>query len=785
MNITTILALIDLGSMALPEFQRGYVWNRDQVRKLMGSLYRKHPVGSLLVWVTRTEDADARGDGHLAPGTVKLILDGQQRITTLYGIIRGEEPKFFDGDRKAFEGLYFNLEDESFEFYAPLKMRDNPLWINVTDLMKSGPGEMTRDIARNPALSTEQIDRFLTRISSISSIKEVEFHIDEVTGDDKTIDVVVDIFNNVNSGGTKLSKGDLALAKICAEWPDARNEMKARLGKWKNAGFGNLKLEWLMRCVNAIVTGESLFSHLSDVEVETFKNGLNKAEKSVDFLLNLVSSRLGLDHDRVLGSRYSFPLLARYVDERGGRLDDPRERDKLLYWYVHTFLWGRYAGSTESVLSQDLRAIRSANPLDQLIGLLSQNRGDLRIRENDFLGWSMGARFYPLLYMMTRTGHARDWNTGIELSGHLLGRLSGLEVHHIFPKDLLYKSEYDRADVNALANFTFLTKDTNLLVTNRNPAEYLEEFAARIPGVLESHWIPMDRDLWRIENYEDFLAARRGLLAEAANRFLDGLIAGEMPESQPVESVLDREVLEVRGGVGSEGEEELIIECNQWTIDQGLPEGEFLFELIDPETNEVKARVDLAWPNGLQEGYSSPVALLFDEDKETEEAVNNAGYRFFTNVEDYKYYVTNEIKAENDPAGQTPPLTPDVAPLPAEQPRANSREFMRRNFTELSNYPTRTSRRWEHKENPYYHDNWWVSFNLADFENHDYIVIVGALDYTNTDFKVFKIPTSYILENRDKISVSGAGMVNFYLDFTNYVDLRTPARLPFGQFALN
>src|SRR6266446_1477007 len=96
MKITTILDQIDLGSMALPEFQRGYVWNRDQVRGLMEALYRKHPVGGLLVWLTKSEEANARGDAPLAPGVVKLLLDGQQRITSLYGIVRGEPPKFFD-----------------------------------------------------------------------------------------------------------------------------------------------------------------------------------------------------------------------------------------------------------------------------------------------------------------------------------------------------------------------------------------------------------------------------------------------------------------------------------------------------------------------------------------------------------------------------------------------------------------------------------------------------------------------------------------------------------------
>src|SRR5215212_8255181 len=100
MKVSVILDQIDLGSVALPEFQRGYVWNRDQVRGLLDSLYRRHPVGGLLVWVTKTENPDvtARGGAALAAGTVKLLLDGQQRITSLYGLIRGKPPQFFQGN---------------------------------------------------------------------------------------------------------------------------------------------------------------------------------------------------------------------------------------------------------------------------------------------------------------------------------------------------------------------------------------------------------------------------------------------------------------------------------------------------------------------------------------------------------------------------------------------------------------------------------------------------------------------------------------------------------------
>lgn len=107
MKISTILDHIDSGHMALPEFQRGYVWNRDQVRGLFDSLYRRHPVGGLLVWATESKTAAHRGDGPLAAGVVKLLLDGQQRMTSLYGVVRGKAPKFLTAMPRHSPGCVF------------------------------------------------------------------------------------------------------------------------------------------------------------------------------------------------------------------------------------------------------------------------------------------------------------------------------------------------------------------------------------------------------------------------------------------------------------------------------------------------------------------------------------------------------------------------------------------------------------------------------------------------------------------------------------------------------
>ncbi len=281
--------------------------------------------------------------------------------------------------------------------------------------------------------------------------------------------------------------------------------------------------------------------------------------------------------------------------------------------------------------------------LDRLINQLRQNRGSIGLHPNDFIGWSRGARFYPLLYMLSRVWKAKDWETGVDLTNHLLGSMSQLQLHHIFPKAFLYEKGYEKSEVNALANFTFLTQDTNLKISDKKPSEYLKKYASSNPDLLRSHWIPLDEKLWEAESYLDFLEERRRLLANAANDFLDGLLDGSVPERDVVKYELKKEGIAIPGGVESEEEELKLKQFNEWIVAKGLPEGEYMYELLDTSNNQPTAFLDLAWPNGMQEGYSEPVALLLNEGKETEQAANKAGFRFFTDVEDFKEYVQREI----------------------------------------------------------------------------------------------------------------------------------------------
>ena len=638
MKISTILDHIDSGHFALPEFQRGYVWKRDQVRGLFDSLYRRHPVGGLLVWATEPKAAAHRGDGPIAAGIVKLLLDGQQRMTSLYGVVRGKQPRFFDGDAQAFSGLRFHLGDETFAFYQPIKMQDDPLWIDVTELMQAGHDGIGSIVSQLP--SNLDHSGFFGRLLKLLGITDIDLHIEEVTDPDITLDIVVDIFNHVNSGGTKLSKGDLALARICAEWPKARDSMKAKLQEWHDKGY-YFSMDWLLRSVSTVLTGEAKFQFLHDRDESDIRDGLERASKHIDTSLNLIARRLGLDHDRVFFGRFGVPVMARYLDRKSTQMN-AIERDKLAFWFAQAGMWGRFSASTETAIDQDLAALEGANGgLDALIEQLRLWRGGLRVEPAHFTGWSIGARFYPVLYMLTRMGDARDWGDGLPLKADLLGKMSRLEMHHVFPKGQLYRRDYERRDVNALANFCFLTRDTNLSISDRLPEEYFAEVEEKHPGALASQWIPMDQALWKIERYSDFLEARRALLASEANKRFEELLHGDTRwlAGSTAASATQAAI----GGITSEAEELELENLNDWVEKQGLPRGQVSFDHADPETGASKAIFDLAWPDGLQPGLTEPVAVLLNEPAEVLAVASAAGFRCFTTAADLRAHVESKI----------------------------------------------------------------------------------------------------------------------------------------------
>ena len=146
---------------------------------------------------------------------------------------------------------------------------------------------------------------------------------------------------------------------------------------------------------------------------------------------------------------------------------------------------------------------------------------------------------------------------------------------------------------------------------------------------MASQWIPEDPELWKIENFLAFLQARKVLLAEEVNRRMEDLLHGETRWLEgPTVAVPVTEM--VGDGITSEEEEQQLEALNDWMEKQGLPRGIMVYDFADPDTGAQKAVFDLAWPNGIQEELSQPVAVLLNEGAETIAFASQAGFRCFT-----------------------------------------------------------------------------------------------------------------------------------------------------------
>lgn len=650
MKIEDIISNVDNESLALPVFQRGYVWKRPQVKDLMNSLYRGYPVGSLLTWTTQGEPVKRVGGTQVPSAiTIDLLLDGQQRVTSLYGIIKGKPPAFFEGDSRPFDGLHFHLETEEFEFFTPVTMANNPLWVKVADLFtEPGLSGLIEKINSEPSYSAK-MGAYVSRAMNVQRIREIDLQIMQITGSDKTTDIVVDIFNRINSGGTKLSVGDLTLARISARWPDARTEMQKRLSKWQQSGF-EATLDWLLRCMNAVITSTSDFGRLDPEKTDEIQKSLQETEGAVDQLLESMRSHLFMDSNRLFAGKHAFSIMVKYLVENGGKFPNQTTMARLLHWYVSVAIWGRFSGPVETTLNQDLSALSEAEPVEALLRNLRASQGERKVTQENFDMAYNTARFYPLLYIMSRVQDARDWGTGNQLRHHSLGGGTKLEMHHIFPKSYLRRNGVSAKDANNMGNIAFQTRDTNHSIGSKPPVEYMPEVARNWPGVLESQWIPQDRELWKVENYKRFLEARRRLLADSANAMLDTLHAGNIPAAGlSVETHQQVGILPPLALIPSDLDDEVAIleGVNSFVTERGLSSGEMAYEIVQGDTTEPVAILDLAWPEGLQVNLSQRVALLIDEDLEIKTIASDAGFRVFTSVNAFQRYVEREVLAES------------------------------------------------------------------------------------------------------------------------------------------
>ena len=520
-SIQDLLGQINRGGILLPEFQRGYVWNKDQVRGLMQSLYRKHPTGHLLIWRTYKPSL-VRGGAAAHQGHSLLLLDGQQRLTTLYVLFRGEAPKFYEGE-SLFFNLHFNMQTEEFRFWQRSLMENNPAWIGVHDFLREGLNPLLERLDQLDEHRRAMIQQNLGRLSKLDRVGDYNYTVDQVSGDDYSVEEVVDIFNRVNSKGTPLTKADLALAHVCSLWPEARAQLRTFSAKMAERGFG-VDLNFLVRCLAGVATGSVVLEgSFLKTPTAVLQDAWEKMQPAFEHLVNVLRHEAFISGLDDLPTNYVLAPAAIYLAGQGGQFPTEAVKRRFIRWIYLAGLWGRYSGASETKLQQDVALVagRDVDPTHELEAVILRERGRITLEEDDLDRARINSAVARLGRVVARHRDARDWFTGVRLYDQVMGMSRAEERHHIFPRRVLENAGFtDPSRINAVANRALLEQPAPREHRGASPEEYLPEVEENQPGALRAQSVPMDRTLWRPEHFLDFLAARRHLLAEAMNEFI-------------------------------------------------------------------------------------------------------------------------------------------------------------------------------------------------------------------------------------------------------------------------
>lgn len=559
-TVEELVGKIERGELRLPEMQRRYVWRSTRVRDLIDSLYRGYPSGAILVW--ETDEAipmqEFAVSQQTAPYQTKsLLLDGQQRLTSLSAVIRGAPVKVRGRQRPI--DLLFNLEHpehlavvtevdedgngveddvdgpddapdsgeddlqrrfESMAFVvATQKLQQIPHWVSVTEVFKTDSDTAFLKRAGITSLDDPRAEKYSRRLARLRGIRKYSYRMD-VLERHLTYDEVTEIFVRVNSLGAKLRSSDLALAQITARWRGSLKIFQEYQKSCTDAGF-ELDLGLHLRNLVAFTTGQSRFLTVWSLSLAQLQQGWSDAVRGMDFALNFVRSNARMESPVLLSSPFLLITVAIFGHKRNFQLS-PEEAAKLRAWILLANAKGRYTrGSSETLLDQDLAILRDGGGADTLVERLRQQVGRLDIAPEELEGRNQRSALFKTMFLAFRESGARDWRSNLTISLDHAGQQHTLQFHHIFPKALL-KGTYASREADDIANLAFISGRTNRAISDKDPAQYLVDIARQSgaePFVAQC--IPLGPENLRVPTYKQFLQDRRQLIAARLNAFLE------------------------------------------------------------------------------------------------------------------------------------------------------------------------------------------------------------------------------------------------------------------------
>jgi uncharacterized protein with ParB-like and HNH nuclease domain len=525
------------GGFWLPNIQRPFVWNEGQIERLFDSILREYPIGTLLVWKTKSKirrrkfidnyKNGLRLSDYYIPEDEKaklLVLDGQQRLQSLFIGLKGS----YDNKELCFNvlsGEKVAPEDIRFQFKF-IKSSDIELpWIKFKDLVFSNEryNKLSKSISKSfkKPLSEVEEDTLEDNISQIVKIfqtEEIVVYQELDSIDNPKVyheDDVVEIFIRANSGGTKLGKSDLLFSLLSSRWEDADENMEELLDELNNSGF-DFTRDFILKSCLTILDKKAAYN-VTKFRDETTRediianwDGISNAIKDVK---DFVSGKTYIRSDKSLTSYLVLIPLIYYRYHFPQQWKTAKDIDTYL---IRTLIAGSFSGNPDYLIDQCTREINNTKDFitNDIFGVIRSNNRSLEITKETIFDQHYGSKDIHLIFNLWY----RDFNYYPSFNNNRP------QVDHIFPQSLLKQIKevnpntghknvlkYKQSDRDQIANCMLLTQQENG-AGGKGATAPKDWFEGKTDEYLDMHLIPKDKSLWEMDKFESFIEERKKLI---------------------------------------------------------------------------------------------------------------------------------------------------------------------------------------------------------------------------------------------------------------------------------
>jgi len=562
-SLTHLIEDIQHGNLALPDIQRPFVWSSTKIRDLFDSMYRGYPVGTLMFWETGAEVGTRQVGGGERDRVAKLlIVDGQQRLTSLFAVLTGN-PVLTKNFVKKRIRIAFRPFDETFEVTDAAIERDPEFVPDITVLWARSYKSTVREFmarlaeSRGEELEHAEQDHLEERIDRVRDLRDFRFQVIELNASADE-EQVADIFVRINSEGVQLNQADFILTLMSVHWEKGRNQLEsfcrdavdpAVSGPSPKNPFIDPSPDQLLRAGVGLAFRRGRLSHVynilrgkdldtGDISGDRRQEQFDELRRAQDDVIDLTNwheflkclRAAGFRSRRMIASQNAliYTYILWLIGKRDFGLDLKSLRPLIARWFFMAHTTGRYTSSPESTIEADLSRI----------SVLPAGDGDAfryeldRIVRSNFTGdyWEISlpnrldtsASRSPVLHAYWAALNLLDAELLFsemrvrDLLDPAVTAPRSIERHHLFPKAYLAKKGITTIGrVNAIANMAFLDWPENATISADDPAKYWPSLtsamdAERVKRQAYWHALPIG---WEQLDYAEFLERRRTLIA--------------------------------------------------------------------------------------------------------------------------------------------------------------------------------------------------------------------------------------------------------------------------------